>query len=217
MRKGVIFDVDETLLDSMSIWEDAGARYLKSLGAEPEENLGKILYPMTIEEAAAYLKKQYHLEWEASRIVQGILDTVKEYYYREAPLKPRVKEALQKLQKKGVGITAATSGNREHIEAAFQRLGIAGYFQKIFTSSEVGVGKSNPLIYQEAAKFLGTELEETYVFEDVLYAIQTAKKAGFHTVGIYDQYSARDTEKIKLEAEFYLESMEHASEILENL
>ena len=53
MRKGVIFDVDGTLLDSMSIWEDAGARYLKSLGAEPEENLGKILYPMTIEEAAA--------------------------------------------------------------------------------------------------------------------------------------------------------------------
>lgn len=162
MRKGVIFDVDGTLLDSMSIWEDAGARYLKSLGAEPEENLGKILYPMTIEEAA-------------------------------------------------------TSGNREHIEAAFQRLGIGGYFQKIFTSSEVGVGKSNPLIYQEAAKFLGTELEETYVFEDVLYAIQTAKKAGFHPVGIYDQYSARDTEKIKQEAEFYLESMEHASEILENL
>ena len=87
----------------------------------------------------------------------------------------------------------------------------------IFTSSEVSVGKSNPLIYQEAAKFLGTELEETYVFEDVLYAIETAKKAGFHTVGIYDQYSARDTEKIKQEAEFYLESMEHASEILENL
>ena len=72
-------------------------------------------------------------------------------------------------------------------------------------------------IYQEVAKFLGTELEETYVFEDVLYAIETAKKAGFHTVGIYDQYSARDTEKIKQEAEFYLESMEHASEILENL
>lgn len=120
---------------------------------------------------------------------------VKAYYYWEAPLKPGVKEALQKLQKKGVGITAATSGNREHIEAAFQRLGIGGYFQKIFTSSEVGVGKSNPLIYQEAAKFLGTELEETYVFEDVLYAIETAKKAGFHTVGIYDQYSARDTEK----------------------
>lgn len=72
MRKGAIFDVDGTLLDSMSIWEDAGARYLKSLGAEPEENLGKILYPMTIEEAAAYLKKQYHLEWEASRIAQGI-------------------------------------------------------------------------------------------------------------------------------------------------
>ena len=43
---GVIFDVDGTLLDSMAIWEDAGARYLRSAGIEPAPDLGKILFPM---------------------------------------------------------------------------------------------------------------------------------------------------------------------------
>ena len=40
MIKGVIFDVDGTLLDSMEIWEDVGVRYLNSIGIEAEPDLG---------------------------------------------------------------------------------------------------------------------------------------------------------------------------------
>ena len=46
MIRGAIFDVDGTLLDSMAIWEDAGARYLKGLGIQAQEDLGKLLFPM---------------------------------------------------------------------------------------------------------------------------------------------------------------------------
>ncbi|MCQ4691348.1 hypothetical protein NE575_19095 [Clostridium sp. SL.3.18] len=42
------------------------------------------------------------------------------------------------------------------------------YFQKIFTCSQVGAGKSRPDIYFAASRYLGTEPRETYVFEDVL-------------------------------------------------
>ena len=59
MIKGAIFDVDGTLLDSMEIWENAGARYLRSIGEVPEENLSEILYPMTMAEGAAYVKENY--------------------------------------------------------------------------------------------------------------------------------------------------------------
>ena len=33
--RGAVFDVDGTLLDSMKIWDQAGARYLQGLGKEP--------------------------------------------------------------------------------------------------------------------------------------------------------------------------------------
>ena len=39
--------------------------------------------------------------------------------------------------------------------------------------------------------------EELYVFEDALYAIQTAKLAGYHTVGVYDEESKEDQEMIR--------------------
>ena len=50
--RGVIFDVDGVLLDSMGIWTDLGARYLKSLGKEPEEDLGRTLFCMSMEQGA---------------------------------------------------------------------------------------------------------------------------------------------------------------------
>ena len=41
MAKGFIFDVDGTILDSMSIWMDAGKLYLESLGIKTDEILEK--------------------------------------------------------------------------------------------------------------------------------------------------------------------------------
>lgn len=207
MIRAAIFDVDGTLLDSMGIWEDAGARYLKGRGIEPEAGLGEILYPMTLEEGAAYLKNQYGLEGEIPEIVEGVLETVKHFYYKEVKLKAGVKELLERMSRKGIPMVIATSSSRDHVEAAFQRLGIDSCFQRIFTCSEVGVGKNSPLIYQRAARYLQMRAEEICVFEDVLYAIETAKNAGFYTVGVYDRFSEDEQEQIKCKADRYLRNL----------
>ena len=56
MIKGAIFDVDGTLLDSMGIWKDVGVRYLNSISIEAEPDLGNILFTMSIQEGAQYVK-----------------------------------------------------------------------------------------------------------------------------------------------------------------
>lgn len=207
MIKGAIFDVDGTLLDSMEIWEDAGVRYLKNLQIESEKGLSEVLYPMTIEEGAIYIKKQYALNSTIPEIVKGVLDTVKNYYYYEAPLKKGVRDFLGKMKQKEIPMVIATSSVREHIEAAFRRLEIDQYFDAVFTCSEVGEGKKRPLIYQKAAQYLREKPEEIYVFEDALYALITAKKAGFCTVGVYDRFSESEQEQLKDEADIYLSDM----------
>ena len=57
MIKGAIFDVDGTLLDSMGIWKDVGVRYLNSIGIEAEPDLENILFTMSIQEGAQYVKR----------------------------------------------------------------------------------------------------------------------------------------------------------------
>ena len=53
MIRGAIFDLDGVLLDSMGIWNDLGARYLRSLLVEPEPELNQILFSMSMEQGAA--------------------------------------------------------------------------------------------------------------------------------------------------------------------
>ena len=59
---GVILDIDGTVLDSMSIWQDAGVRYLASQQIEAEPGLAEKIYYMSIPEAALYMRTRYGLE-----------------------------------------------------------------------------------------------------------------------------------------------------------
>lgn len=216
MIKGAIFDVDGTLLDSMEIWEDAGARYLRRMGVMPEEGLSKILYPMTMAEGAEYVKEHYRLPFSLDAIIQGVLDTVRDFYFYEAPLKPGVKELLEQMRELKIPLAAATASDRKHIEAAFRRLGIDGYFGRIFTCAEVGAGKRQPLIYEKAAAYLKAKPEEILVFEDALYALMTARNAGFRTVGVYDRFSEGEQEELKRQADVYVKDYKKGGSIYEN-
>jgi HAD superfamily hydrolase (TIGR01509 family) len=217
MIKGAIFDVDGTLLDSMKIWNSMGERYLAQLGIQAKSGLGKILFTMTIDESAVYLKETYNLSATHAEIVKALKALVQNFYETEAPLKVGVKAALAYLSAKEIPMAVATASEREMIEAAFKRLGIEKYFKKIFTCSEVGAAKNQPLIFQKAGAWLGVLPQETLVFEDGLYAIQTAKRAGFLTIGLYDEVSQSDWPTIKNEADAVLEDMTNFEVFWENI
>ena len=61
MIRGAIFDLDGVLLDSMGIWRNLGARYLRARGITPASGLGNVLFAMSMEQGAAYLKTHYPL------------------------------------------------------------------------------------------------------------------------------------------------------------
>lgn len=217
MIEGIIFDVDGVLLDSMKIWDQAGDRYLESLGKEPEIDLNKILFPLSMDEGAEYLKKRYGLSQSCGEIAEGILATVADFYADEVQLKEGALMALDAFKEKGMKMTVATSSNRAHIESAFKRLGIDDYFLHIFTCSEIGASKRNPLIFFEAAARMATVPEQTVVVEDGLYSVITAKAAGFKTVGIYDESSSDDWEELRSEADVSLGSLAKYEKLFETL
>lgn len=132
---------------------------------------------------------------------------MEQYYFTEAGFKPGARELLEKLKAAGVPVTIATSTDKYCILAAFDRLGYTDYFDAILTCGEVGASKSEPKIFYEAARIMGTEPSETWLFEDGLYSIKTAKAAGFKTVGIYDSVSEKDQAEIRAMADIYLESL----------
>lgn len=202
--EGAIFDVDGTLLDSMHVWMDAGEKYLNRINIEAEEGLGEKLFTMTFESAAEYLIEHYRLNESRDNIVKQVIQLVEEEYFYKIPQRPYVTEFLELLKEHDIPMAVATTSNRRVVEAAFKRLGIFDYFEKIFTCSEVGAGKDKPDIYFKAAEFLGCHPEKIWVFEDALYAARTAKYAGFCVTGIFDLSSMEQQAELKETADIYI-------------
>ena len=204
MIRGVIFDVDGVLLNSMPVWENLGEIYLEHLGIEAEKGLGETLFAMSLEEGADYLIENYGLKQTPGEIIAGLNREVQDFYGRKVPLKEGVRGYLQEFRDRKIPMAIATSGDRANAEAALKRLKVLSYFRAVFTCSEIGSSKSQPDIYYAAALQLDTDPSDTWVFEDALHAIRTAKKAGFRTAGVYDRASSRDLAQIRDTADIYL-------------
>ena len=215
MIKGIIFDADGTLLDSMYIWEEIGERYLANRDIKAQEGLGQILYPMTLQESSMYLKENYSIDDSTDRIIKDILSLLADFYQKEALLKEGVSLYLEKMKAKGVVMGIATSGDKELLISALKRLNVYDYFSVIKTCSEYDTSKNEPLIYLKTAEILGTTPNETVVFEDVMYGIMTAKDAGFVTVAVEDLSNMKDRQKLKECADYWIKNF--SENILEDL
>lgn len=203
MIKGAIFDLDGTLLDSMFIWDTIGEDYLRSLGKEPHEDLKQTFMRFTLEEAAEYYREHYGVTLSVTEIVDGVNTMVEDIYRTKVTLKSGVADYLAYLKENKVKMCVATVTDRYLVEETLERLGIRRYFSEIFTCAEIGFGKDKPVIYQKALEHLGTKKEETYVFEDSLFALKTAKADGFTAVGVYDRHETSQ-DNLKSLADYYI-------------
>ena len=186
--RGAIFDMDGTLLDSMSIWETIGADYLRFCGIEPRPDLRERIRNMSLPQAARYYQSAYGLRKSEEEILAGVNGMLARFYREQAALKPGTAGLLESLARRGV-----------------ERVGIRSRFECIFTCSESG-GKDAPHIYEAALRRLGTPREQTWVFEDALYAVRTALAAGFPVVGVFDRHE-RDTAQVARLSNLYVKNL----------
>ncbi|MBE7030517.1 MAG: HAD family phosphatase [Ruminococcaceae bacterium] len=195
-EKAVILDMDGTILDSMPAWENVGGDYLRSHGVTPPDGFVNTVRAMSFEESSRYMVDEFSLPVTYEELMQAIFDAVANKYRHQLLLKPDAGEFVRALHQNGIPVCIATATNIELAKAAMERLNMTGYLEFILSCDEVGSGKERPDVFLEAARRMGVCPQDTWVFEDSLMCIRTAKGAGFRTVGIWDAASSGNWEEI---------------------
>ena len=189
-----IFDMDGTILDSGPMWAEVSPTVLRSLGVKPKESIYRDMLPHGMGEFAPVLKRDYGLPQPVEVIAAAIERIVLRYYREEAQLKPGALEFLKALKAAGVPVALATATDRFLVELALERTGAGALFDAIYTCAEVGAGKRSPAIYRLAA---GPSPKETaWVFEDALYAVETARADGVPVCAVADPETAFQWDEI---------------------
>jgi len=195
--KGVIFDLDGTLIDSLGTYTEAFNRGVRMFGLEP----------VTAEHIARFLDEglrlsQMLLELSPSVFEEegkrGICENeIRRAYVELEPkgvmLKPRVKRTLQLLKDRGMKIGIVTGrrsqGERKWLE--LRRLNIHRFIDAMVTGAEAPA-KPSPDGLITCIQELGLSAEECVFVGDSRIDVMAGKRAGVRTIAVHSGVAGRE-------------------------
>lgn len=206
--EAVLFDLDGTLVESMSMWGDIDVEYLKKFHLPVPDGLQQAIEGLSMYQTAVYFKENFAIKDSLEEIMDDWNAMAYHKYTKEIPLKPGARKFLDHLKEKNIPCGIATSNSRILTEAILKSHQIKAYFPVMVTGDEIAKGKPDPEVYLEAARKLGVRPEKCLVFEDIPFGIMAGKNAGMTVCAVEDDYSMKDRdEKIRL-ADFYIKTYE---------
>lgn len=194
-RKGIIFDMDGTLIDNMMIHHRAWQIRLAQDGhqfslqeviekchgknIEILERLFGNLYSPEQRQAFSDEKENIYREIIKNELeaLPGLIEVLSWAYEHEIPM--------------GIG----TAAQYKNVDLTLDTLNIRNYFDAIVADTDVRAGKPNPEVFLKVAEKLGVEPKNCLVFEDSPVGACTAQNAGMKVIILTTTHQSHEFEK----------------------
>ncbi len=200
-----VFDMDGTIMDSLGIWERIDYDFLeKKRGIKVPGDYVHDIAAMSFSEIAEYTKNRFNLPDTPEELMKEWTDMAIYEYSHNVPLKPFAKEYMKQLKNQGKKIVLCTSSPEYFFKPALKNNGVYDLFDAFANTCEAGVGKNSPRVYLLAAQKAGVPPEKCIVFEDVISAAVSAKKAGMTVCGVYDERSHGRQDELRAVCDMYI-------------
>lgn len=203
MIKGALFDMDGTLTSTIQYWKEIIPNYIRAFGYEVDESVvGSKIHAMSMKDSAAFVRDFYKLDVSTDDVLKSWHEASNSIYTDIAVLKEGAYDFVMRLHDAGIPMVLVTNNEKSLADALLTRTGIRHCFKDLYCGFNLGLGKTEPTLIELARKALGTEAADTWMFEDSLGPIVTAKGIGIHTVAMLDhEHEAEEVAAIRNEAE----------------
>jgi len=189
MIKGIIYDLDDVMVNSYGLHVKATGLVLSEQGVQLDqktlsEKLKSKLLGRRVIEVIRILVSHFKLKIDPKALFQRREEIFLRLAREELGLMPGVKESLNLFRNEGYKTAVASSGTKELINLVLEKFGLFHLFEEIVTAEDVRKGKPDPEVFSVAVKKLVFKPEECVVFEDATNGIKAAKKAGCKCIAI---------------------------------
>jgi len=187
MIKAIIYDLDDTMVNSDPLharaWEELLKEYGHKFSDLPEKMRSNFIGMRVVDivkELAAYLK----LDTNPKDLYKKRIDIFLRIVEKELQVMPGLLSSLKLFKENNYKLAVASSGAKKYIELVLEKFDIKHYFDVVITGDDVKVGKPNPETYLVACEKLKLLPSECLVLEDATKGIQSAKAAGCSCIAV---------------------------------
>jgi 2-haloacid dehalogenase len=166
MKKLIVFDVNETLLDLKAL--DPHFERIFGSASVRTSWFGQVLRSSLVATITGHYEDFGKIAASALTMtaqVQGIQLSAEDRAeimggVRSLPPHPEVRDGLERLQSGGFRLFTLTNSPPKVVEAQLQNAGLAGFFEKSFSVDAIQKFKPDAEVYQMTAKELGVSADQ---------------------------------------------------------
>jgi HAD superfamily hydrolase (TIGR01509 family) len=182
--RGVIFDIDGTLLDSNDAharaWQDACAEFGYSVDFE---TIRKAIGMGSDQLLPAVCGVDSESK-EGKAISEAKEDFFKRNHLEKLRPFPNARELVKSMVDRGFPVAVASSAGKEELSVFLERIGIQDLLDSKTSADDIENSKPAPDVVLAALDKLGLEPSEAIMIGDTPYDIAAATKAGVATIAV---------------------------------
>ncbi len=206
--KAIIFDHDNTIAKTESLWGAAMHALLKERGiflsATQLADLEGAVLGLDTALVTQFLIDTFALEDSLEDLFNEKCKRVRELYKTNISFMPGFVSFFEKVKKADLKVAIASNCDHDLISFSAETLGLYALFgEHIYNVSHVSQPKPHPELYLLAARMLEVDTKECIAIEDSPPGIEAAQKAGIFCIGLNSSGKREMIEKADLVVESY--------------